>query len=73
MICRKCGHEWLLEPGPWPKNIDCPNCGKHHFKDGKYVGDKCSICGRRLTASTSLERGVGPVCWARLKRGELKG
>ncbi len=31
----------------------------------------CNICGRPLTAPKSVARGVGPVCWAKLKRGEL--
>ena len=33
----------------------------------------CRICGRLLTNTKSVERGIGPVCWGRLKRGELKG
>jgi len=27
---------------------------------------RCRICGRLLTNLVSVERGVGPVCWARL-------
>ena len=28
----------------------------------------CMVCGRRLTDPDSVKRGVGPVCWRRLKR-----
>lgn len=28
----------------------------------------CKICGRRLTNPESVKRGVGPVCWAKMKR-----
>ena len=33
---------------------------------------RCNICGRPLTASKSVARSVGPVCWAKLKRGEIE-
>uniref|UniRef100_A0A6M3LYZ3 Uncharacterized protein n=1 Tax=viral metagenome TaxID=1070528 RepID=A0A6M3LYZ3_9ZZZZ len=29
---------------------------------------RCRVCGRLLTAPLSVERGIGPVCWARLHR-----
>jgi len=29
---------------------------------------RCSVCGRRLTAPVSVDRGIGPVCWARLQK-----
>jgi len=32
---------------------------------------KCRICGKRLIVSESKKRGIGPVCWGRLKRGEV--
>jgi len=32
---------------------------------------RCKICGRRLTVPESVEREIGPVCWGRLKRGEV--
>ena len=28
---------------------------------------RCHICGRRLTDPDSVKRGIGPVCWRRLK------
>lgn len=28
-----------------------------------YGSDTCMICGRRLDDPTSVDRGVGPVCW----------
>jgi len=34
---------------------------------------RCRICGRLLTAPVSVKRGIGPVCWGRLKRGEDEG
>jgi hypothetical protein len=30
----------------------------------------CRICGRRLTVRKSVEREIGPVCLAHLRRGE---
>jgi len=33
----------------------------------------CRICGRLLTNPVSVERGVGPVCWARLRRKKIGG
>jgi len=33
---------------------------------------RCRICGRLLTNPKSVERGIGPVCWARLKAGQIK-
>lgn len=30
----------------------------------------CRICGRRLTVRESVEREIGPVCWAHLPREE---
>lgn len=32
---------------------------------------KCRICGRWLSNPVSVERGIGPVCWARIQKGEL--
>ena len=32
---------------------------------------RCRICGRRLTVPGSVKREIGPVCWGRLKRGEV--
>lgn len=32
---------------------------------GRLTG-KCGCCGRRLTDPTSISRGIGPDCWARL-------
>lgn len=29
---------------------------------------RCRVCGRLLTAKESVERGIGPVCWRRLKQ-----
>ncbi|HUW44785.1 MAG TPA: DUF6011 domain-containing protein [Dehalococcoidia bacterium] len=28
---------------------------------------RCRVCGRLLTVPESVDRGIGPVCWARLK------
>ena len=33
---------------------------------------RCRICCRELTNPVSVRRGVGPVCWRRLPRGELE-
>ena len=33
---------------------------------------RCGICGKPLSNPTSLRRGIGPVCYARMQRGELK-
>ena len=30
----------------------------------------CQRCGRTLTNEKSIERGFGPVCWAKVKRTE---
>lgn len=32
---------------------------------------ECSMCGRALTDPKSIERGIGPVCYEALSRGEL--
>lgn len=32
---------------------------------------RCKICGRVLTNPKSIEREIGPICWGRLKRGEI--
>ena len=32
---------------------------------------KCHICGRQLTNPVSVERGIGPVCWAHMKKWEV--
>ena len=32
---------------------------------------RCGICGKPLSNQTSLRRGIGPVCYARLQKGEL--
>lgn len=32
---------------------------------------ECSMCGRALTDPKSIERGIGPVCYEVLSRGEL--
>jgi len=29
---------------------------------------RCRVCGRLLTAPLSVERGIGPVCWAKMHR-----
>jgi len=31
---------------------------------------RCRVCGRPLTNDVSVKRGVGPVCWRRLKHIE---
>ena len=31
---------------------------------------RCRVCGRPLRNSESVKRGIGPVCWKRLKRIE---
>jgi len=31
---------------------------------------RCSVCGRRLTIQKWMDRGIGPTCWAALKRKE---
>ena len=31
----------------------------------------CRICGHLLKVDKSVERGIGPVCWARLRREKL--
>jgi len=33
----------------------------------------CRICGKPLKVKESVERGVGPVCWGRIQRGEIEG
>jgi len=34
---------------------------------------RCRVCGRPLRVPKSVERGIGPVCWARLqKEGEAE-
>jgi len=33
-----------------------------------HVGE-CGRCGRELTKPESIERGIGPVCWEKLKSG----
>ncbi len=77
MICRKCGHQWFIQEIPIPKDLDCPICGAPIYKDGKYVEPtgtvKCRICGKPLRVPLSVERGVGPRCWAALKRKESNG
>jgi len=30
----------------------------------------CRICGRLLIVQKSVERGIGPVCWDQITRGE---
>ena len=32
----------------------------------------CSICGREITTSVSVKRGIGPFCYAKLKREEKR-
>jgi len=29
----------------------------------------CRICGKPLKVQKSVERGIGPVCWAKMKKG----
>jgi len=29
---------------------------------------RCRICGRLLTNPVSVDRGIGPVCWARIQQ-----
>jgi len=31
----------------------------------------CRVCGRRLTVRESVEREIGPVCLAHLRRGKV--
>ena len=40
-------------------------------KETEKTSTHCRICGRRLTVRVSVEREIGPVCWGRLKRGEI--
>jgi len=40
-------------------------------KETEKTSTHCRICGRRLTVRVSVEREIGPVCWGRLKRGEV--
>lgn len=28
----------------------------------------CAVCGRTLTVPRSVHRGIGPVCWSRMRR-----
>jgi hypothetical protein len=32
---------------------------------------RCRICGCLLTVPESVKREIGPVCWGRLKSGEI--
>ena len=32
---------------------------------------RCGICGKPLSNETSVRRGIGPVCYSRLRKGEL--
>jgi hypothetical protein len=32
----------------------------------------CSICGKEITTSLSVKRGIGPFCYAKLKRDEKR-
>jgi len=32
---------------------------------------KCRVCSRRLTVPESVKREIGPVCFGRLRRGEV--
>ena len=31
----------------------------------------CSICGKEITTSVSVKRGIGPLCYEKLKREEM--
>lgn len=33
---------------------------------------RCRICGRELTATLSVARGIGPRCWAALRRKDAQ-
>ncbi len=33
----------------------------------------CRVCGKPLRVPKSVERGIGPKCWAKIKRGEIEG
>ena len=33
----------------------------------------CSICGKEITTSVSVRRGIGPLCYEKLKRDEKRG
>ena len=33
----------------------------------------CSICGKEITTSISVRRGIGPLCYEKLKREEKRG
>ena len=33
---------------------------------------RCRVCGQPLSAKLSVERGIGPVCWARLQRNRRR-
>ena len=33
----------------------------------------CSICGKEITTSVSVKRGIGPLCYEKLKRDEKRG
>ena len=40
--------------------------GDSRMMIGVSVSATCRICGRKLTNSTSVQRGIGPTCWAKL-------
>jgi hypothetical protein len=48
-----------------------PKEEKPMSKETEKTSTHCRICGRRLTVRVSVEREIGPVCWGRLKRGEI--
>jgi hypothetical protein len=33
--------------------------------------DRCRICGKALRDKTSVSRGMGPKCWAKLQKGQV--
>ena len=41
---------------------------KKKVDDGR---PKCSVCNKPLSNPKSVERGIGPVCWAALKKKEM--
>ncbi|GAH26999.1 unnamed protein product [marine sediment metagenome] len=49
--------------------------GSTRVVEGSTRVVRCRICGRWLTNPVSVERGIGPVCWARHKAiyGEAEG
>uniref|UniRef100_A0A6M3ME27 Uncharacterized protein n=1 Tax=viral metagenome TaxID=1070528 RepID=A0A6M3ME27_9ZZZZ len=50
-----------------------PEKRKGASREGDPPGfDRCRICGHPIWTDESVKRGVGPVCWGRIKRGEIE-